>query len=371
MSEQVIPANWYADPDNPAQLRWWDGSAWTSHYSPLPTPIAEEPTEASPASRLKVFVPQGLLDRAADIAQGIENKASDLRTTGSAMVSAAMAARNDKPEGDARITRVPPMPAGPPEALVGHTAARMPTNSVPDVPVPSANLGEVEYTSRTVRTFRAMEGRTRAKLEQGGWEFVSRIDAPMLRSELTFRRLKNRVPRWAVVAGASVAAIAVLAIVLGSVAAGQKPPVADPEPARAVATPSPTPSAEATDPPASPVPPSLVTDAEVVAAFTNFFNERSADGVVIAKSVSDVTFKDGTVRVTFDASKAGITQELFDSVNPFPNLSKFVASPVAFNDDLGNRIRPSIVSIETVTADGSPLGSYSHAELLSLNGLSH
>jgi hypothetical protein len=28
------PADWYADPDDPAQLRWWDGSAWTEHRRP-------------------------------------------------------------------------------------------------------------------------------------------------------------------------------------------------------------------------------------------------------------------------------------------------------------------------------------------------
>ena len=25
------PAGWYADPANPAQRRYWDGSAWTDH----------------------------------------------------------------------------------------------------------------------------------------------------------------------------------------------------------------------------------------------------------------------------------------------------------------------------------------------------
>ena len=31
-------AGWYPDPQNAAQVRWWDGSAWTEHFSQIPTP---------------------------------------------------------------------------------------------------------------------------------------------------------------------------------------------------------------------------------------------------------------------------------------------------------------------------------------------
>lgn len=33
---QSTPAAWYPDPQNPSQLRYWDGSAWTSHFHPIP-----------------------------------------------------------------------------------------------------------------------------------------------------------------------------------------------------------------------------------------------------------------------------------------------------------------------------------------------
>ena len=32
---QTPPAQWFADPTNPSQLRWWDGRAWTEHVAPM------------------------------------------------------------------------------------------------------------------------------------------------------------------------------------------------------------------------------------------------------------------------------------------------------------------------------------------------
>ena len=30
-----IPPEWYPDPENPSQLRYWDGAKWTENYAPL------------------------------------------------------------------------------------------------------------------------------------------------------------------------------------------------------------------------------------------------------------------------------------------------------------------------------------------------
>ena len=38
MSETVLPAAWYPDPDEPTRLRWWDGGDWTEHVQALPAP---------------------------------------------------------------------------------------------------------------------------------------------------------------------------------------------------------------------------------------------------------------------------------------------------------------------------------------------
>ena len=287
MSDQPIPAGWYADPDDTSQLRWWDGSVWTDHHAPQPSAPVEEPTAASPSPGLKALVPQGLLDRATTIAHGVEDRASDLLTTGSAMVSAALAARAEKAGGEEALAPAQPMPAragdvptGPPELIAPRQSA--------------TNDNAAEYVTRTVRTFRAMEPRTRAKLEREGWEFVARADAPMLRSELTFRRLKKRVPRWAVVAGASVAAVAVLAIVLGSVAEGHKS-IPTSESSRVVAAAEPTPTAETPTPSPTPTPVThLVQDLSTMSGTDAAATLRAENITTLIKSTDGSTISDTT-----------------------------------------------------------------------------
>lgn len=40
--ETLVPAGWYQDPADQARHRWWDGSVWTDHVTPLnpPEPVA-------------------------------------------------------------------------------------------------------------------------------------------------------------------------------------------------------------------------------------------------------------------------------------------------------------------------------------------
>lgn len=40
------PANWYADPEDRNQLRYWDGTRWTVHRAPMP-PADEPAAEAT------------------------------------------------------------------------------------------------------------------------------------------------------------------------------------------------------------------------------------------------------------------------------------------------------------------------------------
>lgn len=39
-------AAWYADPQDPSQLRWWDGTQWTAHTTPVPQ-ATQQPAAAS------------------------------------------------------------------------------------------------------------------------------------------------------------------------------------------------------------------------------------------------------------------------------------------------------------------------------------
>jgi hypothetical protein len=231
--------------------------------------------------------------------------------------------------------------------------------------------GDMQYELKTVKSLRGMEARVAAKWEKDGWELVEQADAPMLRTSLTFRRAKKQVPRWAWIAGAAVAVVCVAAIITGSVLEGSGTPTPSASATEIAATPRAAPTEAPTEAPAESPPAAMtVPDAEVVSAFRSYFDERAAAGVMVGKAVTDVSFSNRVVRVTFDPDAAGVSQELFDKLKAFDNLALFAATPIAFNDDLGNRLRPGIDAIETVTPDGTSLGTFSSADILAINELS-
>ena len=45
------PAAWHPDPENPAQLRWWDGNQWTSATAPVPSTNANPPETVGATGR--------------------------------------------------------------------------------------------------------------------------------------------------------------------------------------------------------------------------------------------------------------------------------------------------------------------------------
>ena len=237
---------------------------------------------------------------------------------------------------------------------------------------------EVKYKNKTVTTIRGMEARSIAKWAKEGWEFVSQTPAKLLRTTLTFRRPKKQIPKWVWVAGAAAVIVLGIGVTIAAIQEGSNgtkqaaasttgsvSPSVEPSPTATV-----EPSATATVEPSATATSAPVTGAEVVAAFQSFFAERASKGVMYGKSASKVTFESGIVRVIFDPAAAGVNQAIFDGLAANFNLPNFAATPIAFNDEVGNRLRPAIDSIETVRVDGTSLGTLDAAGILALNGLS-
>lgn len=54
MSDTQTPAGWYPDPEDPAQLRYWDGAVWTDHRHPV-DPVAPAPATETQAAEAPQF----------------------------------------------------------------------------------------------------------------------------------------------------------------------------------------------------------------------------------------------------------------------------------------------------------------------------
>lgn len=106
-----------------------------------------------------------------------------------------------------------------------------------------------------------------------------------------------------------------------------------------------------------------ITDEQALAEVQAFIDQRASSGIVLAKTVTSLTLADGVLTATFDPAAAGMDQATFDRLNAFPNLAKFVGTPMMSKDDQGARLRSRITRVDTVSADGRSLGSATAAEL--------
>jgi hypothetical protein len=232
---------------------------------------------------------------------------------------------------------------------------------------------EIKYEARTIRALRGMEARATGKQQKLGWELVSQKQISMFRTEITFRREKKHLPKYLLALAIGVPVLAFLALVALSAIEGGGSNFSTHSPiavATSVPTQTPTPSPSATvQASAAPIA-SAVTSAEVIAAFQSFFADRASEGSMWGKAANEVTFENGVVRVTFDPAAAGVDQATFDGLATNFAFPIFVATPIAFNDDVGNRIRPAVASIETARVDGTSLGTIDAGGILALNGLS-
>lgn len=222
---------------------------------------------------------------------------------------------------------------------------------------------DVHYEIKTVTTVRGTEARSKAKWEKERWEFVSQSEQPLLRTKLTFRRVKPKPPWLLLGTGVGVlVAIGIIVTVMSLITGGGNDDSAQPtaRPPTSAAAPSAQPSEESTPAPEPSAPAEVapLTDAEVVAFFQAYIEERVAAGVVFAAAITDVSFSDRILRVTFDPAVVGYDQATFDEVTPFKeNYAEFVVNPIGSSADLPVQVRASMDAVETVQADGTPAGN--------------
>ena len=119
------------------------------------------------------------------------------------------------------------------------------------------NATDVKYQTRSVKTVRGLEARTRAKVENEGWEFVTQTQGT-IRSELTFRRPTPKVP-WKLIGigGGVFAVLMVFLLVMGAISGEDDASVvASPSPASSQAAPTkePTEAITASPEPTEPAP---------------------------------------------------------------------------------------------------------------------
>ena len=106
-----------------------------------------------------------------------------------------------------------------------------------------------------------------------------------------------------------------------------------------------------------------ITVKQALAEFQDFIDQRASSGVLLAKTVTSLTLTDNVLTATFNSESIGMDQATFDHINVFPNLAKFVGTPLMFKDDQGSRLRTCVTRVDTVSADGTSLGSATAAEL--------
>ncbi|ROQ64725.1 hypothetical protein EDF36_0221 [Rathayibacter sp. PhB152] len=111
--------------------------------------------------------------------------------------------------------------------------------------------GEIRYETKTVTTIRGLESRSITKWEKEGWELVSQQEQPMLRTSLTFRRVKPKPP-WLLIGGVGgVLVILAAVITVVSLITGDDEELAAPSTSPTSAAPAQTPTSAPTQAPAA------------------------------------------------------------------------------------------------------------------------
>ena len=111
--------------------------------------------------------------------------------------------------------------------------------------------GEIRYETMTVTTVRGLESRSISKWEKEGWELLSQQEQPMLRTSLTFRRVKPKPP-WLLIGGVGGVLVVLAAVItVMSLITGEDEELATPSAAPTSSPPTQTPTSAPTQAPAA------------------------------------------------------------------------------------------------------------------------
>lgn len=145
---------------------------------------------------------------------------------------------------------------------------------------------DVKYETRSVKTVRGMETRTRAKIEKEGWEFVSQTQGTV-RSELSFRRPKPEIPWKLIGIGSGLLALLIIVLLIVNALGGGDSPsngaetVPSPTPSQVVPTPSQTAPTESSTPSVEPEPADPVVTAITVDELLDKINSAQLGGIKV------------------------------------------------------------------------------------------
>lgn len=149
---------------------------------------------------------------------------------------------------------------------------------------------DASYEIKSVQTVRGMEARTMAKWEKEGWEFVTQSQEPLLRTKLTFRRLKPKRPRHLLPAAAGALLLIGIIVAVGAAREGDETPEANTSPTNAAVVQSEQPSDGPSDKPtqkAEPSEPAKATPVASAAEQTLTVQNNSELAALLAGSDSD------------------------------------------------------------------------------------
>lgn len=150
MSDPPQPrANWYPDPENPAQMRYWDGTQWTEHRAPASAAAPEAKTApAAPKKRIALWVKLGVV-AAVLILIGIIGASINAATRGQ---EPAVAEPTSSPI-ETQEASPSPTPDPTPEAAPEPPPAPAPSVPTQEIPGTGDNVIPVSITSPAVISF--------------------------------------------------------------------------------------------------------------------------------------------------------------------------------------------------------------------------